>query len=61
MLYEELLIPIFHEVILSVLNANPGIVRECISALKSVCSDLIYCTLLLQQVQNIENLFSVFP
>ena len=39
MLYEELLIPIFHEVILSVLNANPGIVRECISALKSVCSD----------------------
>ena len=39
MLYEELLIPIFHEVILSVLNANPGMVRECISALKSVCSD----------------------
>ena len=39
MLYEELLIPIFHEVMLSVLNANPGMVRECISALKSVCSD----------------------
>lgn len=36
MLYEELLIPIFHEVILSVLNANPGIVRECIAALKAV-------------------------
>lgn len=37
-LYEELLIPIFREVIMSVLNANPGIVRECVTALKSVCS-----------------------
>lgn len=38
-LYEELLISIFREVIMAVLNANPGIVRECITALKSVCSD----------------------
>lgn len=37
-LYEELLVPIFHEVIISVLNANAGIVRECVTALKSVCS-----------------------
>ena len=37
-LYEEMLIPIFREVIMSVLNANPGIVRECVTALKSVCN-----------------------
>ena len=37
-LYEELLIPIFREVIMSVLNANPGIVRECVTTLKSVCN-----------------------
>ena len=38
-LYEVLLIPIFREVIMEVLNANPGIIRECVTTLKSVCSD----------------------
>ena len=37
-LYEELLKPIFHEIILSVIKQNPGIVRECISALKTASS-----------------------
>ena len=37
-LYEEMLKPIFHEIILSVIKQNPGIVRECISALKTVSS-----------------------
>ena len=36
MLYEELLIPIFREIIMTVLNRNPSIVRECITALKAV-------------------------
>ena len=36
MLYEELLIPIFREIIMTVLNRNPSIVRECIAALKAV-------------------------
>ena len=35
-LYEEMLSPIFHKVILTILNDNPGIVRECINALKTV-------------------------
>ena len=35
-LYEEMLHPIFHEVILTILNDNPGIARECITALKAV-------------------------
>ena len=35
-LYEEMLLPIFHEIILSILQDNPGIVRECINALKAV-------------------------
>ena len=30
--------PIFHEIILSVIKQNPGIIRECISALKAVSS-----------------------
>lgn len=38
-LYEELLIPIFREVIMLVLDTNPGIVRECVTTLKSVCRD----------------------
>lgn len=37
-LYEEMLKPIFHEIILSVIKQNPGIIRECISALKAVSS-----------------------
>ncbi len=36
MLYEELLIPIFREIIMTILNRNPGIVRECITTLKAV-------------------------
>ena len=35
-LYEELLKPIFREIIISVLKSNPGIVRECVTALKAV-------------------------
>lgn len=35
-LYEELLKPIFHEIILSILKQNPGVVRDCVSALKAV-------------------------
>ena len=35
-LYEEMLLPIFHEIMLSILQDNPGIVRECINALKAV-------------------------
>ena len=34
-LYEELLKPIFHEIILTILNQNPGIIRECIAALRT--------------------------
>jgi hypothetical protein len=33
-LYEELLKPIFHDIILSILKQNPEIVRECVAALK---------------------------
>ena len=36
LLYEELLKPIFHEIILSILKQNPGVVRDCVSALKAV-------------------------
>ena len=32
-LYEELLKPIFHEVILTVLNQHPSIIRDCVAAL----------------------------
>ena len=35
-LYEEMLKPIFHKIILLVIKQNPGIIRECISALKTV-------------------------
>ena len=35
-LYEELLKPIFHEIILAVLKENPGIVKTCASALNTV-------------------------
>lgn len=35
-LYEELLKPIFREIIISVLKSNPSIVRECVTALKAV-------------------------
>lgn len=34
-LYEELLKPIFHEIILSIVKQNPGVVRDCVSALKA--------------------------
>lgn len=37
-LYEEMMHPIFHEVILTILKDNLGIVRECIAALKAVSS-----------------------
>lgn len=36
MLYEELLIPIFREIIMTVLDRNPSILRECVTALKAV-------------------------
>lgn len=32
-IYEELLKPIFHEIILTILNDNPGIIRECVKSL----------------------------
>ena len=35
-LYEELLLPIFHEIIMSVLKENPGVVRDCGSILKTL-------------------------
>lgn len=35
-LYEEMLKPIFHEIIMYVLQRNAGIVRECIAALKGI-------------------------
>ena len=35
-LYEELLLPIFHKVIMSVLKENPGVVRDCVSILKTL-------------------------
>ena len=34
-LYEELLKPIFHEIILSILTNTPGIIRECVKSLKT--------------------------
>lgn len=34
-LYEEMLKPIFHEIILSILRQNPGVIRDCIAALKT--------------------------
>jgi hypothetical protein len=34
-LYEELLKPIFHEVILTVLNRHPSIIRDCVAALSA--------------------------
>ncbi|MBQ5608072.1 MAG: recombinase family protein, partial [Oscillospiraceae bacterium] len=37
-LYEELLITIFRKITLSLLEINPGIVRECVTALKAVSS-----------------------
>lgn len=36
LLYEEMLKPIFHEIIMYVLQQNAGIVRECIAALKGI-------------------------
>lgn len=39
-LYEELLKPIFHEIILSVLAQHPGVIRDCIVALKAVSNGL---------------------
>lgn len=35
-LYEEMLKPIFHIIVLSILQQNPGIIRECIAALRTV-------------------------
>ena len=35
-LYEEMLKPIFHEIIMDVLQKNPGIVRECIVVLRGI-------------------------
>ena len=37
-LYEEVLKPIFGEIVISVLKLTPGIVRECVAALKAVSS-----------------------
>ena len=37
-LYEDLLIAIFRKITLSLLEINPGIVRECVTALKAVSS-----------------------
>ena len=35
-LYEELLKSVFHEILLSILSQNSGVVRDCVSALKAV-------------------------
>ncbi|MBQ7045512.1 MAG: recombinase family protein [Clostridia bacterium] len=35
-LYEEMLYPIFHEIIVSVLRKNSGVVRDCVSVIKSL-------------------------
>ena len=35
-LYEEMLYPIFHEIIVSVLGKNPGVIRDCVSVIKSL-------------------------
>lgn len=38
-LYEEMLYPIFHEMIISVLRKNPGVIRNCVSAINSLRND----------------------
>ena len=35
-LYEEMLFPIFHEVIVSVLQKNSGVIRDCVSVIKTL-------------------------
>lgn len=35
-LYEEMLYPIFHEIIVSVLGKNHGVIRDCVSVIKSL-------------------------
>ena len=35
-LYDEMLYPIFHEIIVSVLRKNPGVIRDCVSVIKSL-------------------------
>lgn len=35
-LYEEMLYPIFHEIIVSVLRKNPRVIRDCVSVIKSL-------------------------
>lgn len=35
-LYEEMLGTIFHEIIVSVLRKNPGVIRDCVSVIKSL-------------------------
>ena len=35
-LYEEMLGSIFHEIIVSVLGKNPGVIRDCVSVIKSL-------------------------
>lgn len=35
-LYEEMLYPIFHEIIVSVLRKNSGVVRDCVSVIKNL-------------------------
>lgn len=38
-LYEEMLGSIFHEIIVSVLRKNPGVIRDCVSVIKSLRND----------------------
>ena len=58
-LYEEMLYPIFHEIIVSALRKNSGVVRDCVSILKalrngksSITQSTIFDTIIAYDINN---------